>query len=109
MRRAIVDFLTAFIIFGIVLLSIVPIATADFFEDAFLWNSDNLSLSLFDYSITIDKRIPYVFNEVISVNDLFFGKSFSKSVKYVACFFLDLTRDFVSLSYDFAKDITGAA
>lgn len=107
MKKTVSDLMCAFAIYSIVLVSITLLINAEFFKGSFSWDSERTALTLFDKRITFDRQIVQVLNRMLEFNDVFFGKGFSKSVKYAVGAFSDFAADFLSLSYNLAKDVTG--
>ncbi|MBE6681550.1 MAG: hypothetical protein E7600_04600 [Ruminococcaceae bacterium] len=107
-KKKLADFICAFAIFTILLFFIAAVTQLDSFDNSFFWDRENLSLSAFGTTIRIDKRIPYVFDRLLSFNDLYFGKGFSEVVKNtgkeLGCFISDAVR----LCFEFTKDVVGA-
>ena len=107
-KRYLVDFLCAFAVFAIVLLSIAALTGEGFFEDAVGWNEKEGILSLFGTEISFDKRLPDVLRKLLSFNDVIFVKGTSDAIAAVSEFFAQYASDTFMLAYRAARMAVGA-
>lgn len=107
-KKKIADFICAFAIFTILLFFIAAVTQLDSFDNSFIWDRENLSLSAFGTTVRIDKRTPYVLDRLLAFNDLYFGEGFSDAVKNagkeIVCIISDTTR----LCFEFTRNVVGA-
>lgn len=107
-KRYLVDFLCAFAVFAIVLISIAALTGEGFFEDAVKWNGEEGTLSLFGTEISFDKRLPVIVRRLVSFNDVIFVKGTTGAIESVAEFFAQYASDIFMLAYRAARMAVGA-
>ena len=102
-RRKISDFVCAFFVFVIILLSIVSLTGESFFEGTVEWDREEAVLSVLGTEFAFDRNFPSAAKRFLSFNDILFGKGFSKGVACAAEFVADYVADGLSLAYCAAK------
>lgn len=107
-KRYLVDFLCAFAVFAIVLLSIAALTGESFFESAVGWNEKEGVLSLFGTELVFDRKIPEVLKRLVSFNDVVFGKGASNVIESAVDFFVQYVSDGITLAYHAARMAVGS-
>ncbi len=107
-KRKTADFVCAFLVFLIILLSIVLLTGESFFEGAAIWDKKEGVLTLFGTEFVLDKKLAPTAQKLLSFNDVVFVRGFSDVVSNILVFFAEYAADAVSLVYNLAKTAVGA-
>ena len=107
-KRKLLDFVCAFLVFAIILLSIATLTGESFFDGAVGWDGEEAVLSLFGTRFEFDKNVIPMLCVVADFNDEIFVGGFSDVLKKTGNFFAQYVSDGISLFYHISKVAVGA-
>ncbi len=104
-KRNVADFICAFAVFSVVLVSIAVLAGESFFEGAVVL-TDNGAV-VFGTEFVVDKELLSSLEGLLYFNDALFGDGFSRNLIKAGSFFLTYVGDFLCLAYGAARWAVG--
>lgn len=104
-KRNIADFLCAFAVFSVVLVSIAVLAGESFFEGAVVL-TDNGAV-IFGTEFVVNKELLSSLERLLYFNDAVFGNGFARCLIKAGSFLLAYVKDFLCLAYGAARWAVG--
>ena len=108
-KRRIYDFICAFFVFSIILLSFALLSGEGLLEDAVVWEGEKSTLYIFGTEIVFEENLAGVMHELLTFNDIVFGSGFSESLYKCFEFAREYVSDGICGAYNVAKAVVGAA
>lgn len=109
LKQNVKDFISAAVIFSIILLSLVLVSRQDFFENAIYLNTSDLSFTFFDIKISLDSRVPDFLSHLRSFYTRILGQNFILCCENIIGFFIDYFTDALVLLYKLCCAVTGVS
>lgn len=108
LKRNAVDFLCAFAVFAIILLSIVLVCNEDFADGAIRVDKEQKSVEIFGTELVLNPDMLKTAQKLVKFNDNIFGGGFSGFIMSAAEFILSYIGDFLRISFGIARLAVGA-
>lgn len=108
-KQYIKDFITAGVIFTIILLALALVSGKEFFENAIRFDTASLSLTFFDTTISIDERVTDFIQHMRWFYSQILGESFVGFIEKALLLSADFFADTITFIFKLACIITGSS